>query len=146
MRIFPLTTDRVAEGKDQIRGWFNLLHVLSVLVFDQRSFNNCYMHGFINDSMGRKMSKSIGNYIIPEEVTTKYGNDVMRYYMTGGANPGLDLNYNFKDLDVKYRNTTVFWNLHKWLFDTAEAAEVDLVPLEQLITENPTYVSYFAMC
>jgi isoleucyl-tRNA synthetase len=126
------------EGKDQIRGWFNLLHVLSVVVFGQRSFNAAYMHGFINDSMGRKMSKSLGNYILPAEVTDKYGADVMRLYMTSGAAPALDLNYNFKDLDGKMKNTKVFWNLHKWVFDTADAAEVDPMPLNQLV-KSPAF-------
>ena len=62
------------------------------------------MHGFINDAQGRKMSKSLGNYILPEEVLEKYGADTLRYYMIGATNPGLDLNYNFDDMKVKFRN------------------------------------------
>ena len=61
----------ILEGRDQIRGWFNLLHVLSMVAFDRPAFKACYMHGFINDSEGRKMSKSMGNFITPEEVTAK---------------------------------------------------------------------------
>lgn len=129
---------QILEGKDQIRGWFNLLHVLSVVVFGQRSFNAAYMHGFINDSQGRKMSKSLGNYILPAEVTEKYGADVMRLYMTSGAAPALDLNYNFKDLDSKMKSAKVFWNLHKWVSDTADAAEVEPKSLADLV-KSPAF-------
>ncbi|MAE42481.1 isoleucine--tRNA ligase [Candidatus Woesearchaeota archaeon] len=117
-KYFP--PDFILEGKDQIRGWFNLLHVASKITLNKKSFNACYMHGFINDAMGRKMSKSLGNYILPGEVIEKYGSDSLRYYMISGANPGLDLNYNFDDMKVKYRNLTILWNLHNYLIDLAK--------------------------
>ena len=123
LKFFP--ADFILEGKDQIRGWFNLLHVASMIAFGKKSFNAAYMHGFINDAMGRKMSKSLGNYILPEEVISKYGADTLRYYMVTGASPGLDLNYNFDDMKVKYRNLTVLWNLHNYLIDLARTAELN---------------------
>jgi isoleucyl-tRNA synthetase len=116
-KYFP--ADFILEGKDQIRGWFNLLLIASMLAFEKRSFDAAYMHGFINDALGRKMSKSLGNYILPEEVISKYGSDTLRYYTISGTNPGLDLNYNFDDMKVKYRNLTVLWNLHIYLIDLA---------------------------
>jgi isoleucyl-tRNA synthetase len=122
-KYFP--PDFILEGKDQIRGWFNLLHVASMLSMNKRSFNAVYMHGFINDTMGRKMSKSLGNYILPEEVINKYGSDTLRYYTISGANPGLDLNYNFDDMKVRYRNLTVLWNLHNYLIDLASNADIN---------------------
>ncbi|MBL7055715.1 isoleucine--tRNA ligase [Candidatus Woesearchaeota archaeon] len=114
-KYFP--ADFILEGKDQVRGWFNLLHVASMISLGRKSFKAAYMHGFINDASGRKMSKSIGNYILPEEVISKYGADTLRYYLVTGANPGLDLNYNFDDLKVKYRNLSVLWNIHNYLLD-----------------------------
>lgn len=122
-RYFP--ADFILEGKDQIRGWFNLLHVASMIAFGRKSFDAVYMHGFINDAMGRKMSKSLGNYILPEEVVEKYGADTLRYYMITGANPGLDLNYNFEDMKVKYRNLTVLWNIHNYLIDLARNSDLN---------------------
>jgi len=116
-KYFP--ADFILEGKDQIRGWFNLLHVASMIAHGKKSFDAAYMHGFINDAMGRKMSKSLENYILPEEVIKKYGADTLRYYMITGANPGLDLNYNFDDMKVKYRNLTVLWNIHNYVIDLA---------------------------
>ncbi len=107
--------DFILEGKDQIRGWFNLLIINSMLAFGNASFKNVYMHGFVQDARGRKMSKSLGNYILPEEVINKYGADVLRYYMIGGAVPGVDINYNFEDMKVKYRNMDILWNLNNYL-------------------------------
>ena len=112
---FP--ADFILEGKDQIRGWFNLLHIASMIAFQKPAFKAAYMHGFINDAQGRKMSKSLGNQINPGEVIEKYGADTMRYYMIGAANPGLDMNYNFDDVTLKNRNLNVFWNIHNLLLD-----------------------------
>lgn len=115
---FP--ADFILEGKDQIRGWFNLLHVASMIAFNKKSFKACYMHGFVNDAQGRKMSKSLGNYILPAEVTEKYGVDATRYYMISAANPGYDMNYNFDDLEVKFKNLLVYWNVLNYLLDLSQ--------------------------
>jgi len=114
-KYFP--PDFILEGKDQIRGWFNLLFVASMVSMSKPSFKAVYMHGFVNDALGRKMSKSMGNVISPYEVIDKYGSDSFRYYTIGGANPGLDLNYNLDDVSVKRRNLEVLWNLHNFIID-----------------------------
>jgi isoleucyl-tRNA synthetase len=117
-KLFP--ADFILEGIDQYRGWFNVLIVCSVLAFKKTSFKACYVHGFINDAQGRKMSKSLGNYILPGEVIDKYGSDTFRFYSIAGADPALDLNYNFDDMKVKYRNLAVLWNIHNFLIDLAD--------------------------
>jgi len=117
-KLYP--ADFILEGIDQIRGWFNLLLVASMVAMNNESFKSVYMHGFINDSQGRKMSKSLGNYILPQEVIMEYGADTLRYYMIGGTSPGVDINYNFDDMKVKHKNLTVLWNLHKYVIETAK--------------------------
>lgn len=112
--------DFIVEGKDQIRGWFNILLIASMIGFGNSSYKKVYMHGFINDALGRKMSKSLKNYILPEEVITQYGADTLRYYMIGGTNPGIDINYNFNDIKVKYRNFGVLYNLNNFVISLAE--------------------------
>ena len=113
--------DFILEGIDQIRGWFNLLFVASMVSMNRHPFNSVYMHGFINDAQGRKMSKSLGNYILPDEVISEYGADTFRYYMVGGTPPGEDINYNFEGLKVKSKNLGVLWNLHKYLIELNES-------------------------
>ncbi|MBU0471095.1 MAG: isoleucine--tRNA ligase [Nanoarchaeota archaeon] len=118
-KLFP--ADFILEGKDQIRGWFNLLLVASMLGMDSHSFKKVYMHGFIQDSQGRKMSKSLGNVISPYEVIDKYGSDTLRYYTITASKPGLDMNYNFDDTEVKHRNLFVFWNIQHLIKDLASS-------------------------
>ncbi len=122
--------DFILEGKDQIRGWFNLLLVASMVSIGKHSYKSCYMHGFVQDAEGRKMSKSLGNVISPYEVIDKFGADTLRYYMIGGANPGLDINYNMKDTKIKHKNLTVLWNIHKYLIDLVRNSKVDVKKLK----------------
>ncbi|MBW2974722.1 isoleucine--tRNA ligase [Candidatus Woesearchaeota archaeon] len=120
----------ILEGKDQIRGWFNLLLVASMISMNRHSYKACYMHGFVQDADGRKMSKSLGNIISPYEVIDKFGSDTLRYYLVGGANPGLDIIYNSDDIKIKQKNLTVLWNLHKYLIDMVNNSKVDVKKLK----------------
>jgi len=141
-KLWP--ADFILEGKDQIRGWFNLLFVASMVSMGKPSYKAVYMHGFINDSQGRKMSKSLGNYILPNEVIDKYGADTLRYYSVGGANPGFDLNYNFDDMKLKHSNLMVLWNLHKLLIGLAKEAgnpaKFDKVLVSSLLSLEERYI------
>ncbi len=121
--LFP--ADFILEGKDQIRGWFNLLIVASFLAFDKPSFKNVYMHGFVTDVNGVKMSKSLGNIISPYEVIDKHGADVLRYY-TGQTNAGEDINFSWEECAVKQRNLMILWNLQKLLLTLS--AEIEYNP------------------
>jgi len=138
---FP--ADLILEGKDQIRGWFNVLSTIGWIGFKQIPFKACYMHGMINDAQGRKMSKSLGNYILPEEVIGKYGADTMRYYMIQAANPGLDLNYNLEDTKTKYRLLEVLWNTHIYLINYSKSEGIDPTKLKnpKLATEEKYILS-----
>ena len=126
--LYP--ADFILEGIDQIRGWFNLLFVASMIAMNRPSFKAVYMHGFINDAQGRKMSKSLGNYILPQEVIMDYGADTLRYYMIGGTSPGIDINYNFEDMKVKHKNLNVLWNLHKYAIEMCKELKINFIDFE----------------
>ncbi|MBI3034298.1 isoleucine--tRNA ligase [Candidatus Woesearchaeota archaeon] len=117
--------DFILEGKDQIRGWFNSLICLSMVSLKRNCYKAVYMHGFVNDALGRKMSKSLKNTISPYEVIDSYGADTLRYYSIGGAKPGFDLNYNFDDMKLKHKNLMVFWNIQNFLLELAGSANID---------------------
>ncbi len=68
------------EGTDQHRGWFQTSLLTSVASYDQAPYKAVLTHGFIVDEEGRKMSKSIGNVIPPQEVIDQYGADVLRLW------------------------------------------------------------------
>lgn len=113
-KYFP--ADFIVEGKDQIRGWFNLLMVASTLAFDKPAFKNVSMHGFITDVEGEKMSKSIGNIISPYEIIDKYGADTLRYYAID-ITIGNDMSFSWDEVALKHKNLLILWNLHQFLMD-----------------------------
>ena len=82
------------------------------------------------------MSKSLGNIISPYEVIDSFGADTLRCYMTGGANPGLDINYNSKDVKIKHKNLTVLWNLHKFLVDYSHNMGVSPNKLDDVVEKG----------
>jgi len=68
------------EGKDQIRGWWNSQLILSHIKYKKKPFQNIFVHGMVLDLGKRKMSKSKGNIISPNEIIEKYSRDYLRYY------------------------------------------------------------------
>jgi len=68
------------EGRDQIRGWWNSQMILSEIRFGRKPFDSIVVHGMVLDIGKRKMSKSLGNIISPQDVINKYGRDYLRYY------------------------------------------------------------------
>jgi len=131
---FP--ADFILEGKDQIRGWFNLLLITSMLAFDKHPYKAVAMHGYVNDAKGRKMSKSLGNYILPEEVINKYGADTFRYNFIANSQPGLDISYNDADVKVRSRHLHVLWNLHKYLIDICTTNNVNPLKADKDLDAN----------
>jgi isoleucyl-tRNA synthetase len=76
---FP--ADIVLEGSDQHRGWFQSSLMTSIAINDAESFKEVLTHGFVVDGQGRKMSKSLGNVIAPEEVIQTLGADILRLWI-----------------------------------------------------------------
>ena len=69
------------EGSDQHRGWFQSSILTAMGTVGKAPFETVLTHGFVVDEQGRKISKSLGNYIPAEEMTVKYGADVLRLYV-----------------------------------------------------------------
>ncbi len=89
------------EGKDQVRGWWNSQFILSEIKFGKKPFASISEHGMVLDLGKRKMSKSIGNIITPQEIIDKYGRDYMRYYFAK-VSKGEDFAFDEKEfLEIK---------------------------------------------
>lgn len=73
--------DLYLEGSDQHRGWFHSALLASVANRDRAPYRAVLTHGFVLDGKGRKMSKSLGNVIAPQEVLKKYGADILRLWV-----------------------------------------------------------------
>lgn len=69
------------EGTDQYRGWFQSSLLTSVATKGIAPYKEVLTHGFVIDSQGRKMSKSLGNGIAPSEMIKEYGTDILRLWV-----------------------------------------------------------------
>ena len=76
---FP--ADLYLEGSDQHRGWFHSSLLSSVAVNGHAPYKQVLTHGFTVDEQGRKMSKSIGNVIAPQDIIDRFGADVLRLWV-----------------------------------------------------------------
>ncbi|MBM4332432.1 MAG: isoleucine--tRNA ligase [Deltaproteobacteria bacterium] len=73
--------DMYLEGSDQHRGWFHSSLLTSVGTRGQAPYHSVLTHGFVVDGEGKKMSKSFGNVIAPEEVIKRYGAEILRLWV-----------------------------------------------------------------
>jgi isoleucyl-tRNA synthetase len=73
--------DLYLEGSDQHRGWFHSSLLTSVALHDRAPYRAVLTHGFTIDDKGRKMSKSLGNVIVPQKVVGTLGADVLRLWV-----------------------------------------------------------------
>ena len=74
--------DMYLEGSDQHRGWFHSSLLESVGTRGTAPYKSVLTHGFVLDGQGRKMSKSVGNVVAPEDVIKKFGADVLRLWVS----------------------------------------------------------------
>ncbi len=106
--------DLNAEGKDQVRGWWNSQLILSEIKFGKKPFETILEHGMVLDLEKRKMSKSKGNVTSPKQIINNYGRDKMRYYFAK-TSKGEDFAFNeqeFKDIKNVFR---VLVNVNKYI-------------------------------
>ena len=78
---FP--ADLYLEGSDQHRGWFHSSLLTAVATRQRAPYRSVLTHGFAVDGEGKKMSKSLGNIIAPQDVIKKYGAEILRLWVSG---------------------------------------------------------------
>jgi len=79
--------DFIAEGIDQTRGWFYSLHAIGTFLFNKPAYRNLIVNELILDKEGKKMSKSAGNVVDPFEIVSRYGADIVRWYLITNSPP-----------------------------------------------------------
>ena len=135
------------EGSDQHRGWFHSSLLESCGTRGRAPFESILSHGFVVDGKGRKMSKSIGNVISPDEIINKYGADILRIWVVASdysEDLKIDnqiINYQI-DSYRKIRNTIRFLlgNLND--FDPKEMVKADEMPdLEKYMLSKISYLN-----
>ena len=127
--------DLYLEGHDQHRGWFHSSLLLGCALYDRAPYRGLLTHGFATDGQGRKMSKSLGNVVIPQEISDKMGAEIVRLWVASTDYSG-DLNIDDKilarvvDAYRRIRNTLRFLLANVSDFDPAKDAVADADLLE----------------
>lgn len=110
---FP--ADFIAEGVDQTRGWFYTLHVLAVMLFNNKAYKNVISNGLVLDKNGNKMSKRLGNVINPFEILDQYGADALRWYVISNAQPWDNLEFNVDGIvDISKKLFSTLFNTYNF--------------------------------
>ena len=116
---YPFPADYIAEGMDQLRGWFYTLLAISTALGYPAPYRNVITFGLLNDKFGNKMSKSKGNIIEPFAVIDKYGTDAVRWYFYTGTPFGEPKNFDEDEVGKVFRkthlivyNSFVFWKTY----------------------------------
>jgi isoleucyl-tRNA synthetase len=127
--------DLYLEGHDQHRGWFHSSLLLGCALYDRAPYRGLLTHGFATDGQGRKMSKSLGNVVIPQEISDKMGAEIVRLWVASTDYSG-DLNIDDKilarvvDAYRRIRNTLRFLLANVSDFDPVKDAVSDADLLE----------------
>ena len=126
--------DLYLEGHDQHRGWFHSSLLTSCALYDHAPYKGLLTHGFTVDGKGRKMSKSEGNVIAPQEVSDKLGAEIIRLWCAStdySGDLGIDDKILARVVDAyrRIRNTLRFLMANVSDFDPAK----DAVAVEDML-------------
>ena len=119
--------DLYLEGSDQYRGWFNSSLITSVAYSGHAPYKQILSQGFTLDGKGRKMSKSLGNTIVPSEVIDKMGAEIIRLWVLS-VDTSADVRVSMGSFQQiaesyrKFRNTVRFLLANTTDFDPAKDA------------------------
>lgn len=125
--------DLYLEGSDQYRGWFNSSITTSVAVNGIAPYKAVLSQGFVLDGDGRKMSKSIGNVIVPKDVTKQFGADILRLWVASvdtesDVRVSMDILKQISEVYRKIRNSLRFLLANTSDFDK----NVDKIKFDEL--------------
>jgi isoleucyl-tRNA synthetase len=123
--------DLIVEAHDQTRGWFWSQLGMGTAAVGEVPYETVLMHGFANDKDGRKMSKSVGNIVTPEEAIDRAGRDPLRAYLLSHDQQGANLSFQWDGLADTQSELNIFWNVFRFplpymRLDDHDPAEADL--------------------
>jgi valyl-tRNA synthetase len=133
-KFYP--TQVLETGWEIIRLWVSRMIMFGLYLTNDVPFQHVYLHGIVRAIDGRKMSKSLGNVINPEEYITQYGVDALRMGLISGTANGKDFAFP-KDRIIAYKLfANKIWNMARFMLLLAEQNSVDLSKPLDLSSEN----------
>ena len=117
-------TDVLVTGYDIIFFWV-IRMVFSAFAHTGKSpFHTVFIHGLVRDSLGRKMSKSLGNGIDPLEIIEQYGADALRMTLVTGNAPGNDMRFYDERVENSRNFANKVWNASRFIMMNMEGKEI----------------------
>ena len=125
-------TDVLVTGYDIIFFWVIRMVFSGYEQTGKCPFHHVLIHGLVRDSLGRKMSKSLGNGIDPLEIIDQYGADALRFTLVTGNAPGNDMRFYMERVEASRNFANKIWNASRFIMMNIEKAEVpaDMKPEE----------------
>ena len=117
-------TSVLVTGYDIIFFWVIRMVFSGLEQTGKSPFRHVLIHGLVRDSLGRKMSKSLGNGIDPLEVIDKYGADALRLTLMTGNAPGNDMRFYWERVESSRNFANKVWNASRFILMNLDAAEV----------------------
>ncbi|HEX9913627.1 MAG TPA: class I tRNA ligase family protein, partial [Candidatus Bathyarchaeia archaeon] len=137
-RQFPASVH--PSGQDIIRTWAYYLMVRHLALFDETPYDSVLINGMVLGADGRKMSKSLGNFVSTPEVFGKYGCDAPRQWAAAGGSTGTDIPFRWEDVEYGWRFMRKLWNACRFasmrLEDYDPAADAEPQLLDRWITSR----------
>lgn len=124
--FYPTST--LVTGYDIIFFWVARMIFSAIEHTGEVPFKDVFIHGMVRDSLGRKMSKSLGNGIDPLEIIEKYGTDALRFSLVLGISPGNDIRYMPEKLESAANFANKLWNASKFVLGNLEEIDYDAMP------------------
>ena len=118
------TTDVLVTGYDIIFFWVIRMVFSGYEQTGKCPFHHVLIHGLVRDSLGRKMSKSLGNGIDPLEIIDKYGADALRLTLVTGNAPGNDMRFYMERVEASRNFANKVWNASRFIMMNMEKAEI----------------------
>ena len=106
--------DLILEAHDQTRGWFWSQLGMGTAALGEVPYEDVLMHGWALAEDGRKMSKSIGNVVTPEEVIEKHGADPMRLFLLSVSPQEDDMRFSWAEIENMQRDLNILWNVFRF--------------------------------
>ena len=108
-------TNVLVTGYDIIFFWVAKMIFSSMKIMEKPPFENILIHGLVRDSLGRKMSKSLGNGIDPLEIIKQYGADALRFSLLLGISPGNDIRFFNEKVEASRNFANKIWNAARFV-------------------------------
>jgi valyl-tRNA synthetase len=115
-------TSLMETGYDILFFWVARMIMMGLEFTGQVPFETVYLHGLIRDERGRKMSKTLGNFIDPLVVMDEFGTDALRFYLLTSSTPGSDINVSAERIEASRNFANKLWNAGRLVVMAIERA------------------------